>query len=271
MACRSYPIKNKCHPIDTPFLLFNRNSKTPVGGIITLLVLMICINGRLASQNDGMTVHPAIEEKTFQTLPTCIPTRPLPETPEELEAALKKWNVIPDVIEKTPPSSLKIEYIYTKVRYGNLLSPFMVTREPVWFNWTVELGSLYTLIMVDPDMPKPTAPSDRDFRHWIVGNIPGTHVHKGDTVSEYVGGTLALFGQGVHRYVFLVYKQPRSSPVMFEKCCGIITEEEFEISEDTHLQMIRNHTKFVTRDFVQKYKLGDPVAVNYFRIAWGKG
>jgi phosphatidylethanolamine-binding protein (PEBP) family uncharacterized protein len=43
-------------------------------------------------------------------------------------------------------------------------------------------------------------------RHWVVVNIPGSDVSKGDVLSTYIGAGPPK-GTGLHRYVFLVYEQ----------------------------------------------------------------
>lgn len=86
-------------------------------------------------------------------------------------------------------------------------------------------------------MPSRAVPTGREFQHWLVGNVPGGDVDKGDSLSAYVGsgpppktGNLCTRRRmtprvqpigltqiltivqrifpGLHRYVFLVYKQP---------------------------------------------------------------
>lgn len=46
-----------------------------------------------------------------------------------------------------------------------------------------------------------------EWHHWLVVNIPGNDIGKGETLSEYVGSGPPK-GTGLHRYVMLVYKQP---------------------------------------------------------------
>lgn len=50
-------------------------------------------------------------------------------------------------------------------------------------------------------------PTFREWHHWLVANIPGTAVGKGEALAEYVGSG-PPDGTGLHRYVYLVYKQP---------------------------------------------------------------
>ncbi|CAH0402843.1 unnamed protein product [Chilo suppressalis] len=59
----------------------------------------------------------------------------------------------------------------------------------------------------DPDAPSRQYPKLREFRHWLVGNIPGGNASAGETLSAYVS-PVPPPNTGLHRYVYLVYKQP---------------------------------------------------------------
>ena len=51
-------------------------------------------------------------------------------------------------------------------------------------NWESNISTLYTLMMVDaldPDMPDPT--NKRHILHWLISNIPGDDISKGETKS----------------------------------------------------------------------------------------
>lgn len=73
--------------------------------------------------------------------------------------------------------------------------------------WPAEDGAYYTLMKIDPDAPSRENPGFRSISHWIVINIPGSMVKDGDEVIEYIGAGPPL-GMGLHRYVYLIYKQP---------------------------------------------------------------
>lgn len=60
---------------------------------------------------------------------------------------------------------------------------------------------------VDPDAPSRENPMYRVFRHWLVMNIPESNVESGDEIIEYIGSG-SPNGTGLHRYIFLVFKQP---------------------------------------------------------------
>lgn len=91
------------------------------------------------------------------------------------------------------------------MKLGEELKPTDVKKAP-WVTWEAEEDAYYTLMMLDPDVPSREDPSLRQVRHWLVVNIPESFVESGDEIIEYVGSG-AQSGTGLHRYIFLVYKQ----------------------------------------------------------------
>eukprot|EP00274_Cyanoptyche_gloeocystis_P003531 CAMPEP_0196652450 /NCGR_PEP_ID=MMETSP1086-20130531/1746_1 /TAXON_ID=77921 /ORGANISM="Cyanoptyche gloeocystis , Strain SAG4.97" /LENGTH=190 /DNA_ID=CAMNT_0041983001 /DNA_START=99 /DNA_END=671 /DNA_ORIENTATION=+ len=155
---------------------------------------------------------------------------------------LKYYSVIPDVIplfQYTTP----LEATYGDdlvVNQGNELI-VAETQDPPNIEWTPEPGALYTVIMSDPDAPSPTRPIFREWLHWVIGNIEGSNLSSGDEVCPYMGPAPPR-GTGLHRYVFVVYKQP--GPIVFKP--------------------LDNVGKFDSRQFAKDHQLSAPVAVNFF-------
>ncbi|KAH8418181.1 hypothetical protein KR222_011199 [Zaprionus bogoriensis] len=102
--------------------------------------------------------------------------------------------------------------------------------------------------MVDPDAPSRTDPKLREVLHWCVINIPGSDVASGQVIAEYVGAGPGE-GSGLHRYVFLVFKQ--ADKITSAKVIPNTTREG------------RLNVKI--RDYVSKYNFGAPVAGNFFQ------
>jgi phosphatidylethanolamine-binding protein len=69
---------------------------------------------------------------------------------------------------------------------GNVLTPTQVKDQPT-VQWDAEASSFYTLCMTDPDAPSRTTHEYREWHHWLVGNIPGSDISKGEVLSAYVG------------------------------------------------------------------------------------
>ena len=124
---------------------------------------------------------------------------------------------------------------------GVELTPTQVKDAPK-VEWKADGESYYTLIMTDPDAPSRKDPKMREWHHWLVGNIP-----------EFDLGSGPPKDTGLHRYVILVYKQ--SGKLKFD-------EERLPGNSG------KGRGKFSTKKFVEKYKLGTPVAGNFFQAQY---
>ncbi|XP_017855203.2 phosphatidylethanolamine-binding protein homolog F40A3.3 [Drosophila busckii] len=114
--------------------------------------------------------------------------------------------VVPDVIAKAPQGNISVDYdCGISVKPGMVLTPTQVKDQPC-VKWEADDGKFYTLVMTDPDAPSRKDPKFREWHHWLVGNIPGNQVAKGDVLSAYIGSGPPP-ETGLHRYVFLVYEQ----------------------------------------------------------------
>ena len=60
--------------------------------------------------------------------------------------------------------------------------------------------------MTDPDAPCRRVPFASEVRHWLVVNIPGNDIGKGETIATYLGSEPPKW-TGLHRNIFLLYKQ----------------------------------------------------------------
>lgn len=85
--------------------------------------------------------------------------------------------------------------------------------------------------------------------HRLVGNIPGNAIEKGEVLSDYVGSGPPP-ETGLHRYVFLIYKQS-----------GKLTFDEPRLTNYSG----DNRGCFKIAAFSQKYKLGNPIAGNFYQ------
>ncbi|XP_076678288.1 protein D2 isoform X2 [Andrena cerasifolii] len=188
--------------------------------------------------------------------PSLIAKRPLVEIGTRLLSsmaqALQTHGVVPDVIDKVPPSELSVAYPNNNVvEIGKVLTPTQV-KDPPTVTWTAEANVLYTLCMTDPDAPSRKEPKFREWHHWLVGNIPGNDVSKGEVLSAYIGAGPPE-GTGLHRYVFLVYKQPEK--ITFTEKCLTNTSGD-------------GRPNFSIKKFASKYKLGDSIAGNMFQAEY---
>ncbi|VVC35370.1 Hypothetical protein CINCED_3A006753 [Cinara cedri] len=167
-------------------------------------------------------------------------------------AAMNEHEVVPDVIAVAPGDKIEVSYPSgVSVDFGNVLTPTQVKDIPT-VNWPADSDSYYTLCMTDPDAPNRKEHTFREWHHWLVGNIPGKDISKGETLSEYVGSGPPP-KSGLHRYVFLAYKQP-SKLTFSEKRLTNRSDE--------------NRAKFSISKFAAKYNLGNPVAGNFYQAEY---
>nr|XP_033321270.1 phosphatidylethanolamine-binding protein homolog F40A3.3-like isoform X2 [Megalopta genalis]XP_033321277.1 phosphatidylethanolamine-binding protein homolog F40A3.3-like isoform X2 [Megalopta genalis] len=163
--------------------------------------------------------------------------------------SLASHGVVPDVVDKAPEKVLNVAYPNNiTVDIGKVLTPTQVKDQPE-ISWDADANAYYTLCMTDPDAPSRKDPKFREWHHWLVGNIPGADVSKGEVLSEYVGSGPPK-GTGLHRYVFLLYKQ--SEKLKFDE--KRLTNRSGD-----------NRGLFSIRKFAAKYKLGDPIAGNMYQ------
>ncbi|CAK7337246.1 unnamed protein product [Dovyalis caffra] len=106
----------------------------------------------------------------------------------------------------TPSVKMTVTYNSNKqVANGYEFMPSFVSTRP-----RVEIGgedmrTAYTLIMTDPDAPSPSDPCLREHIHWMVTDIPGTtDVSFGKEIVSYEIPKPVV---GIHRYVFILFKQ----------------------------------------------------------------
>ena len=155
---------------------------------------------------------------------------------------LERGRIIPDVVETVNTHSkaqIAVTFGDIPVVLGENIDPKDSSKEPHVSITGTEDHAFYTLICTDPDAPDPANPTKAEFVHWIVTNIQKGDIKSGDKVLSYVGPAPPT---GVHRYVFLLYKQ----------------------SEKINFEAPEQRILFKVAAEAEKYYLGDPEAVIYF-------
>ncbi|XP_039752801.1 phosphatidylethanolamine-binding protein homolog F40A3.3-like isoform X3 [Pararge aegeria] len=160
--------------------------------------------------------------------------------------------VVPDVVFKAPENVVTVKFPSgVEVNSGNVLTPTQVKDVPS-VTWATQPDTFYTLAMTDPDAPSRKEPTFREWHHWLVGNVPGNDIAAGETLSAYIGSGPPP-GTGLHRYVYLVYKQP-----------GKINFDEQRLPNNSG----DKRGGFSISKFAKKYNLGDPLAGNFYQAEY---
>ncbi|KAM0023815.1 putative phosphatidylethanolamine-binding protein [Helianthus debilis subsp. tardiflorus] len=156
--------------------------------------------------------------------------------------SLAVGRVIGDVVDQfTPSVTMEVAYnSHYTVSSGHELMPNIITSKPQVHIGGVDMRSAYTIILTDPDAPSPSDPYLREHLHWIVTDIPGTtDATFGREIVSYEKPNPLI---GIHRYVFLLFKQRARKSV----------------------RPPASRDQFNTRNFSQENDLGLPVAAVYF-------
>jgi len=164
-----------------------------------------------------------------------------------LHDALKKHEVIPDVVDDfTPQVDLKVAFPKGAVQNGNVFSASDLHYVEPDVTWNADKNAFYTLVKVDPDAPSRQSHINREWRHWLVCNIPGADLSKGEVITPYMGPKPPK-DSGLHRYVFMLYKQ---------------NDRIFPPAMDNS----GNHRgNWALRKFAKEYELGSPVGAAFYQ------
>lgn len=169
--------------------------------------------------------------------------------------ALIMGRVIGDVIDPfTHDPTLRMEVIFNlptaagpRLSNGQELLPSALTSKPRVFIRGADLRTFFTLVMTDPDFPNPSDPCMREHLHWLVTDIPGTT--DATFGRELVSYEMPSPKIGIHRYVFVLFKQKQRRSVAAAAPPSTATNS-------------RDH--FNTRRFAEENDLGSPVACVFF-------
>ncbi|XP_034236995.1 protein D3-like isoform X2 [Thrips palmi] len=137
--------------------------------------------------------------------------------------------LVPRMLDAVPKGTIKVEYAGgLVVDDGNELTPTQVQHHPTLVTWAAEEGAHYCLICTDFDPPglELEDPRKNEVIHYMVGNVPGNALHDGEVLFEYIGAG-ARQGTGLHK----------------ER---------------------KGRLPFSSRIFACQFKLGRPVAGNFF-------
>lgn len=165
---------------------------------------------------------------------------------------LTRDGVVPDTIDRQPASSIEVHFpSNVKCEQGNELTPTQVKDLPI-FKFQADPNEFYTLAKVDPDAPSRKDPKLREILHYLVANIPGGDVTRGDVLADYIGSG-APKDTGLHRYIFLVYHQKDGK-----------YKSDMKISKTSR----NGRVNFSIRKFAKDHNLGEPIAANFYQAQY---
>nr|XP_018903754.1 PREDICTED: protein D3-like [Bemisia tabaci] len=184
-----------------------------------------------------------------------------PPNRAEMNSKVEHFEICPDVIDKK--SNLTFIHVQFRqtvtVMLGNKVHVKALGCKPHNITWEADNGTLHTLLLVDPDWPIKKPRTINEFPHWMVGNIPGSNVEKGETIIDYVGYRATIIDENPHRYTFLVYAQPSHEPIKFDE----------PRLNNTQIYERERFANFSGKNIAKKYNLKN-VAINFFLVSHKK-
>nr|XP_018904959.1 PREDICTED: putative odorant-binding protein A5 [Bemisia tabaci]XP_018904960.1 PREDICTED: putative odorant-binding protein A5 [Bemisia tabaci]XP_018904961.1 PREDICTED: putative odorant-binding protein A5 [Bemisia tabaci]XP_018904962.1 PREDICTED: putative odorant-binding protein A5 [Bemisia tabaci] len=167
---------------------------------------------------------------------------------------LKKWKIIPECIFIKPRHEVLVKHEGDiPIKFGTEVKPAAgmawLTQNMRWNNTPEDLKVYYSAMLVGLDEPSVQTPNHREYLYWLVTNIPGNRIVESHTIAEYQRPNPNA-NTGLHRYVYIVYRQP----------CGkmIYKEKHIDVGD------IVPRYNFSNRIFADKYGYAGPYAVNFF-------
>lgn len=179
-----------------------------------------------------------------------------------------------------PYLNLEVQYdlkdgSYLPVYTGNIIKPAEALEYPV-VNYESDANSLWTLALTSLDGH--LTENDKEYVHWLVANIPGNSVEKGDTIVEYLR-PFPLKGTGYHRYAFVLYKQDGQVNYDVKKGKYIFYWVSIFHKSDMYNFIVSSFPvtssapledrTFVTREWYQKYQDNiTPAGLAFYQTNW---
>lgn len=149
--------------------------------------------------------------------------------------------------------------LYCPVYYGNRLKSFDAKNAPeVTFDHTFSISpenekkdSLWTLVLTNPDGH--FKEENKEYVHWMIGNIPNGDISKGDLIVPYLQ-PFPPKGTGYHRHIFVLYKQEQKLDL-----------SSLKVTEPANLE----YRTFSTFDFYREHQDQiTPAGLSFFQVNW---
>lgn len=108
---------------------------------------------------------------------------------------------------------MQVNFPHFIVNLGNIASASQVKEIPE-LQWQCDPNAYYTLLVSNPTPLGQDTELGSEAQLWRIGNVKDCDVNKGQTLSDYIPAW-PLKGTGLHRFVYLLFKQ--KSKIFFEE------------------------------------------------------
>jgi phosphatidylethanolamine-binding protein (PEBP) family uncharacterized protein len=163
----------------------------------------------------------------------------------DIASKLSAAELIPSVLPEGPKEQLNVGFEGINVQPGQEI-PVRNLKNAPRVTLKVDPESTFTLIMIDPDNLSRKNPSVAEWLHWLVTNIPASNINEGINGGQHqqpYGSPAPQPRTGEHRYLI----------VLFEHQGRRVSVPKYN-----------SRAKFSLKQFIEKHKLGAPLAANYW-------
>ncbi|XP_052743713.1 protein D3-like [Bicyclus anynana] len=166
-----------------------------------------------------------------------------------IDEKYRNFMIVPQIIPISPPEVVSDIFGDYASNFGNRI-PTCATRTRPFTTWpNANENNLYSLIAIAPDLPQfYTSTLGIQSLYGLIVNIPGGDVERGDKLAPYVP-PICIPGYRDFRFVCLIYQQQN-------RISGI---------KQLMYRYSTNFGNFSISEFVSRYRLGNPIAGNFFR------
>jgi len=188
---------------------------------------------------------------------------------------MTQMGLVPDLIPSIDPVLDPSLHVSSgEIESGSFLEPSETLSPPILnaqvFHTDVRL---YTLLLIDPDVPDTSVQGFTTYCHQLITNIPLSV-----TLKQVSGGSSVLpyipphpqNGSPYHRYTYVFFSQPSASPELAEATQAISGNGEptdpVSLKVDISPENVTREA-FNVREFMKQYEL-TPAAIVFFRQVW---
>jgi len=163
----------------------------------------------------------------------------------DIAAKFAQAEIVPNILPEAPQQKLNVCFEGIQVEPGAELQMRNLKNAPR-VTLKVDPESTFSLIMIDPDNLSRKNPSVAEWLHWLVVNIPASNINEGINGGQHqqpYGSPAPQPRTGDHRYIIVLFEhQGRRVPA----------------------PKYNTRAKFSLKQFIEKHKLGAPLAGNYW-------
>jgi len=163
----------------------------------------------------------------------------------DVAAKFSQAEIVPSIVPEAPQQKLNVTFNGIQVEPGATLAVRDLKNAPR-VTLKVDPESMFSLIMIDPDNLSRKNPSVAEWLHWCVVNIPASNINEGINGGQHqqpYGSPAPQPRTGDHRYVIVLFEHQ---------------------GRRVSVPLYKSRAKFSLKAFVEKHKLGAPIAANFF-------